>query len=150
MAFIRLKLVTLHYFQSIFFIQHYYKCVFIRKLNVFENYYISNIKIGRLLTFVLSYAEYLRIYYTASLIRKTPDIGRYSITAFFCVSNFCLSKAFIFCGFESKNTGAKACVLAKRGNPEIKRCPTAEITNTAGTKNSRISGQNFLMPSISA
>lgn len=115
MAFIRLKLVTLHYFQSIFFIQHYYKCFFIRKLNVFENYYISNIKIGRLLTFVLSYAEYLRIYYTASLIKKTPDIGRYLITAFFCVSNFCLSKVFIFCGFESKKHRRKGLCFSETG-----------------------------------
>lgn len=33
---------------------------------------------------------------SASLIRKTPDIGRYSITAFFCVSNFLSFKSLYF------------------------------------------------------
>lgn len=92
----------------------------------------------------------VEIYYSASLIRKTPDIGRYLITAFFVFQIFVFQKPLFFADLNQKNTGATACVLAKRGNPEIKRRPTAEITNTAGTKNSRISGQNFLMPSISA
>lgn len=56
----------------------------------------ANIKIGRLLTFVLSYAEYLRIYYTAILIKKTPDIGRYSITAFFLCFKFLSFKSLYF------------------------------------------------------
>lgn len=52
---------------------------------------------------------------------------------------FVFQKPLFFADLNQKNTGAKACVLAKRGNPEIKRHPTAEITNTAGTKKQ----QNF-------